>query len=167
MAADFTIKQGDTRPWNLVLKENAAAVDLTAASSVALYMRKRGAGSTNKIDGSAVTIVTAASGIVRYTPSSADVDTAGTFDAYFKVTWGDATLSRFPSRPMKKTLWWNGSDLKPLLAEIVEQGADNVRLELRPDMLLYVVPKRTVGFASKDGETGHNFVHTCPPDCPE
>ena len=70
---------------------------------------------------------------------------------------------------MPKTIWWDGSDLAPFFAAVMKRGCDNVRIELRDD-LLYVIPMRRVGDdrLAKSAEDGpFNFVHTCPPDCPE
>jgi hypothetical protein len=49
-----------------------------------------------KID-TAATVVTAASGIVRYDWLAADTDTAGTFQAEFEVTYSDGKIETFPN----------------------------------------------------------------------
>jgi hypothetical protein len=93
---DYKLRQGDTSPWELTLKDNGGAVDLTNADSVALFMRRKRA-SVNKIDGAAVTVVTPATGSVRFEPSTSDVDESGLFDSYYLVTWVDDTENRFPT----------------------------------------------------------------------
>lgn len=94
--ADFSFRQGDTKPWALTLKEDGVAVNLTAATQVRLYLRKQ-RGATNKIDGAACTVTTAASGIIAFAPSAANVNESGAFYAYYRVTWTDLTETRYPS----------------------------------------------------------------------
>lgn len=75
---------GDTRPWKFTLKdETGAAVDVTSGT-VTLSMRLRGA-TTNKIDNSGLTLTDATNGIVTYDPTSANVDTQGTYDLEIKI----------------------------------------------------------------------------------
>ena len=69
-----------------------------------------------------------------------------------------------------KYYWWHGCDLRPFFAEVMAAGADNVRIEFHPDEgLLYVRPNPKRESAATGpvalSSHGHNFVHTCPPDC--
>ncbi len=100
MARVLTIKRGDTQTWELTVKENGSAVDISGVSTANLYMRKHGA-TTNKIDGKATTVVDDGTmglrGRINYLPIAADVDEPGSFDAYFLVTWPGGTEARFPS----------------------------------------------------------------------
>ncbi len=62
--------------------------------------------------------------------------------------------------------WWEGSDLVPLVAQLMKRGLDNVRLEFHvQEELLHVVNKS--GAVTESHEPGTNFVHVCPPDCPD
>ena len=63
----------------------------------------------------------------------------------------------------RKMLWWNGEDLLPFFEEVANAGAENVRIEYHfKDENLYVVPLKE----PPPEHAGHNFNHTCPPDCP-
>ena len=92
----FTIKKGDTSPSiQSILKDSAGvAVDLSGAT-VRVHMKAVGA-STLKVD-EAMTVVNAASGIVRYDWSSSDTDTAGTYYVEFEVTKADNSVETFPN----------------------------------------------------------------------
>lgn len=79
------IVTGDTRPWKFTLKdETGSAVDVTSAT-ITLSMRLSGS-STNKIDGGSVTLTDASNGIITYSPTSGDVDTAGSYYIELKIT---------------------------------------------------------------------------------
>jgi len=92
----FTIKRGDTSPSiKTFLKDSAgAAVDLTGAT-VRIHMKAVGA-SALKVD-EEMTVVNAASGIVFYSWSSSDTDTAGTYYVEFQVTKADNSVETFPN----------------------------------------------------------------------
>jgi hypothetical protein len=92
----FYIKQNDTSPKMLATLQNANgdAIDLTGAS-VRFHMRA--VGSTSTVVDAAATIVTAASGIVRYSWTSANTATVGSYQAEFQVTYADATIETFPN----------------------------------------------------------------------
>ena len=105
MAIDLVIHRGDTKPWVIKLKQTAtgsggfAPVDLTTAVSVKYYARLVNA-TSNKIDGKLCSVALATAGKIQLTPATGDVDTAGTYKAYSKVTWSDGTISRFPTRDL-------------------------------------------------------------------
>ena len=92
----FYIKQNDTSPSMLATLQdaNGNAIDLTSAS-VRFHMRAVG-GNQVVVD-EAATLVTAASGIVRYDWSAADTDTIGSYQAEFEVTYADASIETFPN----------------------------------------------------------------------
>ena len=92
----FYIKQNDTGPAMLATLQdaNGNAINLTGAS-VRFHMRSVGGG--NPVVDAAATVVTAASGIVRYNWVAADTDTVGTYQAEFEVTYADASIETFPN----------------------------------------------------------------------
>ena len=97
--AGMYIKQGDTRPWKTVLT-SVGDDDLTDVASAVVYMRLEGA-STNKIDGVDATVGTKTKTTcpLTYSPSAADVDTTGTYNLYWRVTFTTGlTVASFPSR---------------------------------------------------------------------
>ncbi len=93
--ATFSIKRNDTSPSLLTTLTDAAgtAVDLTGAT-VRFHMNDLAG--TNVVD-AAVTVVTAASGIVRYDWDAADTAAAGLHRAEFEVTYSDSTVETFPN----------------------------------------------------------------------
>jgi hypothetical protein len=73
---------------------NGTAVNLTGAS-VSFHMRAVGSTQT-KVD-SAATIVTAASGLVRYNWTAQNTNTVGSYQAEFQVTHADGSIETFPN----------------------------------------------------------------------
>lgn len=97
MAAVYTFtKVGSTQPWTGTLTRAGAAKPITGAT-LTLYMQHEQLG-TQEIDGDAVTIVSAADGTWSFTPTSADVDTAGVYRGEIKVVYTDGTVDYFPNR---------------------------------------------------------------------
>jgi hypothetical protein len=92
----FYIKQNDTGPAMLATLQDASgnAINLVGAS-VRFHMRSVMGG--NPVVDAAATVVTAASGIVRYNWVSADTNTIGTYQAEFEVTYADASIETFPN----------------------------------------------------------------------
>lgn len=94
--ADFCIRRGDRLPeiQSTLTDTAGAAVNLTGLA-VKFHMRPvNGAGA--KVD-AAATLVTPASGIVKYTWVTADTDTAGSYWAEWEVTFGDGRTQTFPN----------------------------------------------------------------------
>ena len=83
----FTIKQYDQEPKLTATLQNAdsSAIDLSSAGTVLFLMRPVGS-TTPKVQGTC-TIVTPASGIVRYSWGTADLDTVGQFQAELEINW--------------------------------------------------------------------------------
>lgn len=93
----FTVKRGDTGPA-LVYALSPSSVVLSGATVVA-NMRNRQTGVV-KINRKPATIVTASgSPTVKYAWAAGDLDTAGTYDFEFEVTYLDGTVETFPNSP--------------------------------------------------------------------
>ena len=90
-----TIKRNDTSPdiQGTCLDAAGNAVDITGATVRFHMFDKNG---TEVVD-AAATIVTAASGIVKYSWIAADTATAGIFMSEFEVTYSDASIETFPN----------------------------------------------------------------------
>ncbi len=88
-------KKGDTSPWPFTLLDNGSAKDLTNATTLEIYVREED-GSTNKIDGGTVTVVSALAGTCEYDPASGDVDTPGEYQGYIKVEFSDGSVWYWP-----------------------------------------------------------------------
>lgn len=94
--ATFIMKQNDTSPSiEATLTDiNGTAINLNDAS-VRFHMKNL---SNNAVVvDAAATIVTAASGIVRYDWQSADTTKAGIYSCEFEVTYSDASIETFPN----------------------------------------------------------------------
>ena len=90
--AEFWVKQGDTgeQIQTQLLDASGTAINLTTATGVTFHM-KRDQDTVAKVS-AAATIINAASGIVGYTWTGTDTDTAGDFKGEWKITYtGGAT----------------------------------------------------------------------------
>ena len=99
---DFTVGQGDLLPAisAQLVDENGDPVDLTDATCK-FHMSK---GGVVKVD-AAATIVTPATGIVRYDWVTADTDEAGEYDAEWEVTYTTGTKPlTFPNTATKLSI---------------------------------------------------------------
>lgn len=92
----FYIKQNDTQPaFQAVLKDGSGDPINLDGTAVRFHMRPVGS-SEIKVD-AAASVISALSGIVRYTWSPADTDTFGAFYADFEVTYSDGSIETFPN----------------------------------------------------------------------
>jgi hypothetical protein len=91
MAADFTIKANDRLPSI----QATLSADLTTATGVNFIMKSI-QGNTIKVN-AAATIVTPASGVVRYDWIAADTATPGSYQAEWQVTWTGGKKQTFPT----------------------------------------------------------------------
>lgn len=92
-AGTFTIKRGDTSP-SIRYALLPETVNLSAAS-VQFQMRKF-RGSVNVIDAEA-DVIQDLPGIVQYDWAGGDTDTAGLYQAEFRITYSDSTIETFPN----------------------------------------------------------------------
>lgn len=91
----FQMKRNDRRPrYRVQLTSNGVPVDLTGAASVKFIMKQN---NTIKVNKAAMTIVTAATGIVEYAWAAGDTDTSGDYNVEVEVDWGSSVFQTFPS----------------------------------------------------------------------
>ena len=95
MAEVFYIKKGDRAPSveATLRRADRTAIDLTNATSVNFQM--------GELDNAAI-IVSAEDGQVRYDWGSTETDTAGVFNAEFKILWNDGRQQTVPNRTVIK-----------------------------------------------------------------
>lgn len=74
--------------------QNGTAIDLTGATVV--FRMVLDSDASVKVSNASATVDTAASGYVSYTPTAADVDTAGVYDMYWLVTPSSGQVQRYP-----------------------------------------------------------------------
>ena len=98
----FHKKTGDTKTdLQVTLKDgDRNVVDVTGAT-VKFSMLLEG-GTTLVINEGAVTLVTAASGIVKYEWTAPDVTLAGTFLGEFEVTYSDGSIETFANNKVNQ-----------------------------------------------------------------
>lgn len=102
MSADFTIRQGDTKPifTYTLTAADGTAVDLTGAT-VLFSMRKQPNYSYVTVPlafvSGACTLVSAALGQIAYHWQPGDTATVGWYNAVFAVTFQDGTVETFPT----------------------------------------------------------------------
>ena len=89
----ISLHQGDTKPLDRTLRRGASAIDLTG-SAVEFHMQQR--------DGDKAVTITcslpdAAAGETRATWAVGDVDTAGTYDAEWQITYSSGVIETIPN----------------------------------------------------------------------
>jgi hypothetical protein len=108
----FELRQGDTVVTLDCTCERLVSGVMTALNltgySVTFSMRNAATGTAKTLTGSA-SIVTAASGLVRFTFTESDVDTPGIFWGSFVVSSGGAEAT-FPVNPKDCEIWVHGHD---------------------------------------------------------
>jgi hypothetical protein len=94
--SDFVIRKGDRLPelQATLTDEDGDAVNLTGLV-VKFHMRPARGGAA-KVD-AAATLVTPASGIVKYAWAAIDTDTADRFVGEFEVAYGDGRKQTYPN----------------------------------------------------------------------
>lgn len=104
---DFYISTGDSDPeLQATLKDaDDAAVDVTGAT-ITFSMRRIGKRGTPLVNRESVTIVTAASGIVKYSWPTDGTDTPaqGDYDAEFRVTHSGGRIETFPNSKQNRMI---------------------------------------------------------------
>jgi hypothetical protein len=97
---DRTIKAGDTfPPITLTLSDEAGPINLTTAVEVTL----RAKSSTHAITGTC-SIVTAASGVVAYSPTTEETANPGTYEMECLIDWGESSgKDRYQTAPSDRT----------------------------------------------------------------
>jgi hypothetical protein len=96
----FWTKTGDTDPAiEVTLRDSSGVViNLTSAASVQFIMREKGQSRRTPAKVNAPAVINAAptTGKVSYSWAAADVDTAGTFDAEWEITWNNGKIRTVP-----------------------------------------------------------------------
>lgn len=93
----FTIKQNDTAPALVtVLQDSRGRPRVLTGATVVLNMRLQ-SDKVVKITGASVTITDASLGIVSYSFTAANTDTAGVYELEIQVTYSDSTIETFPN----------------------------------------------------------------------
>lgn len=119
---DIEIAEGETAALVFTLRDaNEQALNLTGATvTISLldtnyyqgevfnppYTRTPGTLGTvtYEVDAASVTVTTAASGIVTWTPLAAHVDTPGDYHYQFKMVFGDGSIRKYPIDPVNSVL---------------------------------------------------------------
>lgn len=93
----FNIKENDTTPaLKVALRDARNRVRPLTGATVVFHMRLA-SDLVVKITGGSVGVQDASLGIVSYTFSASDTDTAGIYEAEFQVTYSDGTIETFPN----------------------------------------------------------------------
>lgn len=96
MAADFNIKQNDTRP---AIQATLTAAASDVITSVQFRMSdKNGALKVNHSGGIVTQPSSTSGGVVKYQWLTGDTDTAGDFRGEFEITFSDSRIETYPNR---------------------------------------------------------------------
>ena len=81
------------------LRDAGGAIDLTGSTSVRVVLEDQDANEivNESSTGANVTITSSTAGQVRYKWQAADLSSEGNYYLEWKVTFGDATVARFPN----------------------------------------------------------------------
>ncbi len=97
MHVNYRHKQNDRLPkFRGTLRDKNGVVDVSAATSIKIFMRPYGGG-TLKVNGSAVTTIDGPNGLVEYAWAAVDVDTPGFYELEIQVTFGANGNETFPN----------------------------------------------------------------------
>lgn len=95
MASKHVIRENDTREAIEAQLQDAtgSAIDLSSISELRFQMERRG----NTVVDSVATVVDGANGKVKYDWADGDTDTAGTYQAEFRITFQDDSVLTVPN----------------------------------------------------------------------
>lgn len=96
------VKQNDTKP-DLQVTVKDANDDAIPVDGATIEFQMSSLDGTNKIS-SAGSIVTPASGIIKYIWATGDLDTVGDYNASFQITFSDSTILTVPSKGYMKII---------------------------------------------------------------
>lgn len=94
MSQTYRRKRGDTISRTFVLYNGNVPLDLTAATSVRIIARLPGAASPKFVK--VITTGLDATGQLVFAPDAIDVDTDGTYDLEFEITWNTTKVETIP-----------------------------------------------------------------------
>jgi hypothetical protein len=98
----YVVKQNDTRPvyavqlFDLFGTPKQKPLNLTNATQIKFKMRKTGSPGAPKVDRN-MTITDPLNGKAELVWLAADLDTVGTFDVEFEITWADLGVETVPN----------------------------------------------------------------------
>jgi hypothetical protein len=93
--ATYYVKRGDTgHIFEATLTADAGAVNLSGAA--VKFLMRAGDG-TVKVNANATVVTPTAPAVVRYTAAAGDVDTVGSYQAEWQVTYAGGQIQTFPN----------------------------------------------------------------------
>lgn len=108
LVTDYVIKTGDRGPSITATLTDQAGVAVNLTGATVRFVMTNNETGVVKV-AAAATVVTPASGIVRYDWASADTDTPGLFDGEFEVTFSGPVVQSFPNN--RHLVIWITGDL--------------------------------------------------------